>query len=128
MEPVAILTALALGQYFWFGYEVSAARIRHGIDAPATSGHPEFERSFRIHQNTLEQLVSFLPALWIFGWYVHGLIAAVIGLAFLGGRHLYRERYLRDPSGRTLGAAVGGVATLVLLVGGLIGAVVSWVS
>lgn len=68
----------------------------------------------------------FLPGLWLFGWYVHALLAAVLGLSFIAGRFVYRASYLADPSTRTLGAAIGAVATMVLLVGGLIGAVLSW--
>jgi uncharacterized MAPEG superfamily protein len=127
MEPVAIITALALIQYFWFGYFVAQARIRHGINAPATSGHPEFDRSLRIQQNTLEQLLVFLPGLWIFGWYVHALTAALLGLLFIAGRFVYRKSYLADPSSRTLGFAIGALATAVLLIGGAIGAFVSWI-
>jgi hypothetical protein len=79
VEPVAIVTVLALLQYFFFGYQVGAARIRYDVAAPATTGHPLFERNFRIHQNTLEQLIAFLPGLWLFGWYVHALVAAALG-------------------------------------------------
>lgn len=127
MEPIAILTALALIQYFWFGYRVSEARIRHDVKAPATTGHPDFDRCFRIHQNTAEQLLAFIPAAWLFGWYVHALIGALIGVAFIAGRFIYQQSYLRDPSTRTLGAVLSGVATFVLLAGGAIGALVSWI-
>ncbi len=128
MEPIAVVTALALLQYFWLGYLVSAARIRHGIKAPATSGHPEFDRAFRIHQNTLEQLIVFVPALWLFGSYVHALLGALLGLVFIAGRFLYHASYRKDPSSRLAGSMVGGVATIVLLVGGLIGALVTWIA
>jgi glutathione S-transferase len=110
-----------------FGYYVSRERIRHGVLAPATSGHPDFERAFRIHQNTLEQLVVFMPALWMFGIYVHPLTAAVIGLLFPVGREIYRRSYLADPSSRLAGAAITGGTTLVLLLGSAVGAFLSWI-
>jgi uncharacterized MAPEG superfamily protein len=127
VEPVAIVTALALFQYFAFSYWVGAARVKHGVHAPAITGHPEFERSFRIQQNTVEQLIVFLPALWIFGWYVHALTAAALGLLFIVGRFVYRASYLRDPSTRSLGFGIGALAMSALLIGGLIGAVLSWI-
>ena len=65
MEATAIVTFLALGQFILFGIQVGSLRARHGVKAPATAGHEEFERMFRVHQNTLEQLVVFLPALWL---------------------------------------------------------------
>ena len=101
-------------------------RAKHGIKAPAISGDAEFERMFRVHQNTLEQLVVFIPALWLFGYYVHALIGAGIGLVFIIARFVYRGSYLTDPSTRTAGFGIGALAMMVLLLGGLIGAVVSW--
>ncbi|HEX7718676.1 MAG TPA: MAPEG family protein [Woeseiaceae bacterium] len=126
MEPVAIVTALALFQFFAFSYWVGAARVKHGVHAPAITGHPEFERSFRVQQNTLEQLVAFLPALWIFGLYVHALIAAALGLLFIVGRFVYRTSYLKDPTTRSLGFGIGALSIIALLIGGLIGALLSW--
>jgi len=126
VEPIAIVTVVVLVQYMVFGYHVSHARIKHGVLAPATTGHPDFERTFRIHQNTLEQLVLFIPALWMFGIYVHPLTGAAIGLLFPIGREVYRRSYIADPSARMAGAVIGGGAIVVLLFGAAIGALLSW--
>ena len=126
MEAVALLTSAVLVQYLVFAYHVSLARMQHGVAAPATSGHPEFDRVYRVHQNTLEQLIIFLPALWMFALYVHPLAGAAIGLLFPIGREIYRRSYVTDPSNRTAGAALGGASTVILLVGAAIGALVSW--
>ena len=126
VEPIAIVTVVVLVQYMVLGYHVSRARIKCGVLAPAISGHPDFERTFRIHQNTLEQLVLFIPALWMFGIYVHPSTGAVIGLLFPTGREVYRRSYIADPSSRMAGAALGGGAIVVLLLGALIGALLSW--
>jgi glutathione S-transferase len=127
VEPIAIVIAAALGQYVFFSYQVSRSRIKHGVRAPATTGHPEFDRVFRVHQNTLEQLIIFIPALWLFGLYVHPLTGAAIALLFPVGRHIYYRSYVSDPSRRTAGVAIGGIATLVLLIGALVGATLSWI-
>lgn len=125
MEPIAIVTVLALLQTFLFAYQVGQARVRHGVKAPAMTGHEEFERVMRVHQNTLEQLVLFVPALWIFGLYVHVLGGAAIGLGFIVGRFLYRNAYIKDPQKRGLGFLIGSLATMALMIGGLIGAVMA---
>jgi glutathione S-transferase len=127
VEPIAIVTVVVLVQYMVFAYHVSRARIKHGVLAPATSGHPEFECTFRIHQNTLEQLVLFIPALWMFGNYVHPLTGAAIGLLFPIGREVYRRSYITDPSSRVAGATIGGATIVVLLLGAAIGALLSWI-
>ena len=66
MEYVVIITVIALAQFIFFGIRVGQMRGKHGVSAPDTIGDPEFMRMFRIHQNTMEQLVVFLPALWLF--------------------------------------------------------------
>ena len=126
MEAVAIVTVLALMQYEYFGIQVGAMRGKHGVDAPAITGNPEFERMFRVQQNTLEQLVAFLPGLWLFGYYLHSLTAAGIGVVFIIGRFIYRGGYLKDPASRGTGFGISFIATAVLLLGGLIGAVLKY--
>ena len=70
MEFVALVTNLAVLEYAVFALLVGLARGRTGVLAPETSGHPEFERYFRVQQNTLERLVIFIPSLWVFSYYV----------------------------------------------------------
>jgi len=120
MELVAIVTILALGQFVLFSIQVGSMRGKHGVKAPAMSGHPEFERMFRIQQNTMEQLVVFVPALWIFARYVNPMWAAGMGLVFIVGRFIYRSSYLNDPASRSTGFMITFLPTAVMLVWGLI--------
>ena len=122
MEYVAIVSGLALLEYAVFGAFTGWARGKFEVAAPATSGHPEFERYFRVQQNTLEQLMIFLPSLWLFAYFVHPPVAAVVGLVFLLGRVLYFRGYVKSPERRGTGFLVGYLASAVLLIGGLIGA------
>lgn len=123
MEATVIVTFLALGQYVLFGVQVGALRGKHGIKAPATSGHPEFERMHRVHQNTMEQLVLFLPALWIHAYYANPLLGAIIGMVYIVGRFIYRSAYLEDPSSRGIGFTLSVVPSAVLLVWALVAVV-----
>ena len=123
MEPVAIVSVLALLEYIAFGTAVARARGRYGVQAPAVTGHEVFERYFRVQQNTLELLVVLLPSLWLFAQYVHATWAAVLGAVYLVGRVLYFTGYVRDPARRELGFALSLGPVLILLVGALIGAV-----
>jgi glutathione S-transferase len=85
MEAVTIVTVLALMQFYWFGIEVGKMRVKHQCKAPAITGAPEFERMFRVQQNTMEQIVMFLPALWLFAELVNPLWAAGMGVVYLIG-------------------------------------------
>jgi len=126
MEPIAVVSVIVLLEYFGFGVLTAAARAKAGIAAPATVGEPNFERHFRVQQNTLEQLIIFLPALWLFGTYVHPLWGAALGLVFVVGRLMYYRGYVADPVRRGRGFVLGEAAQGILLAGGLIGAIVSW--
>ena len=123
MAPLAIVTILALAQYILFSIQVGSMRGKHGIKAPAISGHPEFERMFRVQQNTMEQLVAFIPALWIYGYIVDPKWGAAIGLVYIIGRFVYRAEYIKDPDSRGLGFTITFLPTAVMLVWALIAAV-----
>lgn len=125
MEPVYIVILLALIEYMVLGGLVGRARGMHGVRAPATTGHEAFERTFRTHQNTLENLIIFIPAVWIFGMYVSPIWGAIIGLAYIAGRALYAQGYMADAAKRGRGMMVGMLANTVLVIGGLIGLVIA---
>jgi uncharacterized MAPEG superfamily protein len=126
MELIAVVTILALLEYTVFGALVGVHRNRSGVQAPAISGEAIFERHFRVHQNTLEQLIVFIPALWIFGRFVSAPIGALLGLLFIVGRAIYQRGYVADPAKRSTGALVTFATNAILLLGGLVGALVAW--
>lgn len=95
---------------------VGMARTKHKVHAPATTGHPDFERAFRAHQNTIEQAVMFLPALWVASVYGDEAIAAVLGYAWLVGRLWYLWGYIRPGGKRGGGFMLAILANLGLLV------------
>ena len=122
---VHFVIALALIQYFAFCIVVGRARGRYGVPAPATTGHPEFERRFRVQQNTLEQLVVFIPAMLLFAAWVSASLACVLGLMFILGRWLYFRGYLADAERRGTGFMVGALAQMALLLGAVLGSLVA---
>jgi glutathione S-transferase len=79
MKYTALVTILAIVVTFFFSARVGAGRAKLGIDAPATTGNPTFDRIFRVHANTVEQIVLFIPMLWIATMVVGDVWAAAIG-------------------------------------------------
>ncbi|MGB5104425.1 MAG: MAPEG family protein [Steroidobacteraceae bacterium] len=122
MEPVALVVVIALLEYVVFGALVGRARGLYGVKAPAVSGHEMFDRYFRVHQNTMELLVAFVPAIWLFGLYVSPKWAALIGLVYVAGRILYLLGYVKDPAKREFGFGMSVLPIVVMLVGALWGA------
>lgn len=123
MEYVTIVVMLALLQYMYFGILVGRARSAAQIDAPAVVGDDNFERHFRAHQNTLEQLMVFVPATLACGIFVDGLYVALVGLVFIVGRALYFGRYVNEPTKRGPGMLMTAVANLALILLAIISAV-----
>ncbi len=120
---VALVTLAALLLYFWMGLQVGAARGRFKVEAPATTGHPEFERHFRIHQNTLEWLPLFLPSMWLAAFAFGDRLAAALGVLWIVGRILYMVGYASDPKRRSAGFLIQFLATFALIVAAAWGAV-----
>lgn len=123
MSYVHIVTALALLQFVWFGFKVGQARERYGVKAPAIAGNEVFERHFRVQQNTLELVVILVPGLYLFSSYFSPLLAAVLGVIYLIGRQVYARAYVKDPAQRSAGFGLSALPTLILIFGGIIGAV-----
>ena len=123
MAYVDIVTALAVLQFVVFGFKVGGARGKYGVKAPATTGNEVFERVFRVQQNTLEQLIVFLPGICLFSRYFNPLVAAVLGVVYLVGREIYSATYVKNPAKRSLGYGLTFLPTVILAAGGLIGAV-----
>jgi uncharacterized membrane protein YecN with MAPEG domain len=121
MEFVAFVIALALLEFAVFGMLVGWARGKYKVAAPAIGGHPVFERYFRVHQNTMEQLVAFVPAIWLFGTYVNPTWAGWLGLVFVAGRVVYLAGYVADPAKREIGFAMSSLPVVILLIGALWG-------
>ena len=121
MELVYVTIVLALLEYMVMGGLVGFARGKYKIAAPAMTGHPEFERTNRVHVNTLENLIIFIPSVWIFGAYVSARWAAVLGFLFVVARAVYAVGYLRAAEKRHIGSGLTGLVEIVLVVGSLVG-------
>ncbi len=123
MAWLQLIALLAVVQLFVFGVLVGWARARYGIAAPATTGHDIFDRYYRVHMNTIETLILFLPSLWVAGQYWSGIWVPALGSVYLVGRVLYLHGYVADPKKRGLGYALSVLPTLVLMVAALVGVV-----
>lgn len=123
---VTLLTVLLLFSTAW---AVGRARGKYQIKAPAVTGHPAFERAYRVQMNTLEQTVLFLPTLWLAahygfgGWANFGAWAGIAGLVWLVGRVWYAVAYMKDPAKRGPGFGLAMLGWFALLVMAGIGVV-----
>lgn len=124
MEYVAIVLVLVLLEYSFFALMVGKARGTYKVHAPAVTGNEFFERYYRVQQNTLEQLILFVPGIFLFAVYVHALTAAGLGVVFFIGRLMYYKSYVSEPKSRGLGFILSFIPTQTLLIGGLVGAVI----
>lgn len=118
----ALVSLLALLVYQATTLVVGRARIWHGVKPPATTGPEPFERALRVQQNTLEQLVFFLPVFWLAVLLDNPIIASVLGLIWSGGRIAYLVGYLQAAEKRGPGFGISFLSSAVLLVMAVAGA------
>jgi glutathione S-transferase len=101
----SLVTLLAVLTTMLMSIRVGGLRGKTGVNAPDCTGNEEFERAFRIHANTNEQLILFLPSLWMAATIggLNDLYAGIAGLAWVLGRYLYMRSYMADPKTRAMG-------------------------
>jgi glutathione S-transferase len=122
MSPwVSLVSICSLILFLVFTLNVSRVRGKFGVKLPDVCTAPEFERVVRVQQNTLEQLVMFLPAMWIFATFTNPNAAAIIGAIWVVGRIVYAWGYYQSADKRGIGFAINSLALLILLVGSLVG-------
>ena len=125
---VELVAALAVLQFLSFGVLTGNARRVSGLKAPAVTGHPTFERMYRVQMNTLELLVAFMPALFLAAKFWSPVLIAGLGVVYLVGRVIFWRAYVTDPSKRALGFILSILPTMILAVLALIGVVMSMFS
>lgn len=120
MSNVVLIIAAALLQYIYFTMRAGLGRPKHKVNAPKTVGHDKWERLFRVQQNTMEQLVIFIPSVLAFSHYVSQTWALVLGAAFIVGRQLYSYRYVSKPDTRAPGMVITMLSNVALVLGTVI--------
>ena len=128
MEYAVIIILLALLQYSYFAFTVGLSRNKLEVFAPKISGHDIWERTFRVQQNTLEQLIIFIPGMLAFSFYVSGVWVLIPGIGYLLGRQLYSYLYVKDPKSRTPGFLLTFFSNMILVIGTLIAIVLTLVA
>ncbi len=117
----ALVTLLAVLLYLATALLVGRARFRHGVKPPASDGPEPFQRALRVQQNTLEQLVFFLPSLWLAALFADVRWASLLGFIWVGARVAYAVGYLQAPEKRGPGFGISFLAALALWLMALVG-------
>ena len=120
-----IVTVITLFVYAWMAVQVGNSRGKHDVPAPQSNGPDEFLRVLRVHENTIEGLILFLPALWLFALSFGDMWAVIVGIFYPVGRILYARGYYAAADKRSRGFLIGLTSTFILLIGSLVGFVVS---
>ena len=121
----SLITVSALILYFVVTINVGRARFKHKVSPPQMTGNPDFERVLRVQQNTLEQMILFLPSLWLFSQFISTIWGAAIGAVWIIGRILFAWGYYQAAEKRAAGFGLSTLATLALLGGSLTGIIMS---
>jgi len=96
----ALATCMTIIHTVWVVSQVGKARRTYNIQPPAVTGNPNFDRIFRVQQNTVEMLTLFYPSLWICSLFVNGFLGFVLGVAWLVSRYYYALGYYESAEKR----------------------------
>lgn len=127
--PLSLPALMTLLIVLWLvitAFMVGRARTKYKVRAPATTGDPAFERAYRVQMNELENLVAFLPAMWIFAWFGNPRLAAIAAAVYLVGRIVYAVGYWRDARRRHYGYTISTMTLAATWVAAL-ASVVPWI-
>lgn len=116
MEPVVLIVCLALFEYIFFAMKVGFSRRKYGVIAPSMGGHPEWERLNRIHQNTLEVYIIFIPSIIGFAYYVSQFWAIILGVVVLFARAIFYIGYKKSYKKRMPGVFMTSFANYTMLI------------
>jgi uncharacterized MAPEG superfamily protein len=123
MDKIVIIICVALFEYIFFAMKVGFSRNKLGVKAPAMSGNPQWERLNRIHQNTLEVYLIFIPSIIGFAHYISINWACILGCTVLVARVIFYIGYKKSAKKRMLGVFMTSIANYTLLIGMFIGAI-----
>lgn len=121
----SLITISALILYFIVTINVGRARFKYKVSPPQMTGNPDFERVVRVQQNTLEQMILFLPSLWLFSQFISPIWAAGIGAVWIIGRILFAWGYYQAAEKRAVGFGISTLAILALLGGSFTGIIMA---
>lgn len=117
----AVVTLAALITYQGTAMAVGQARVKHKVMPPSTSGPEPFECALRVQQNTLEQLVFFLPTFWLAVLLGSPEWASLLGFIWVGGRVAYGVGNRMAPGKRGPGFGISFLSSVVLLLMAIVG-------
>jgi uncharacterized membrane protein YecN with MAPEG domain len=115
----AIVTLIVALAYFWMALTVARTHQRTGILAPAMTGDPVLERTYRAHVNTLEWMPIAMPSMWLLAIYWSPSVAALLGLVWIVGRVIYFVGYVSEAKRRFPGFFIQSTAAFIMLFGAL---------
>jgi uncharacterized membrane protein YecN with MAPEG domain len=115
----AIVTLIVALAYFWMALTVARTHQRTGILAPAMTGDPVLERTYRAHVNTLEWMPIAMPSMWLLAIYWSPGVAALLGLVWIVGRVIYFVGYVSEAKRRFPGFFIQSTAAFIMLFGAL---------
>jgi glutathione S-transferase len=121
MEYAIIIILVALLQYIFFTGRTGFTRSKYEVQAPKISGNETWERIYRVQQNTMEQLIIFIPSMLIFSNYVSNTWVMLPGVIFLVGRQIFSHFYITNPDNRAPGMVMSLFSNVALVIGSLIG-------
>ena len=120
MSFLALVTLANLALLQFVAFQCGTMRGKHQVPPGTTVGPEEFNRHYRAQANLMENLLVFLPSVWLLGYYGDARLAGVVGTVFLLARVAYHRAYISEPTTRLKAFLVGIACSAVALLGAVV--------
>ena len=120
----ALITIFSALFTFWLAYNVGMTRMKHKEPPYEVIKSKEVMIANRVHMNSVEASVVYLPLLWVATIFWPATIAGMVGTIWFLSRVCYVFGYLKDPKKRQIPFMIGFACIAITAILGLYGIVV----
>jgi len=101
---ITICTSLLI---FYLAFNVWSVRRKHKVSVLDSTKKKEVLIANRVHMNTIELSIVYIPLLWIATIYGSVMIASILWVIWFVSRVWYAFAYLKDPKWRQIPFMIG---------------------
>ncbi len=111
-----MVTVIALLHLFALDVYLSFHKFKHGVKDSEIVNDQNFQKINKIFKNATQELVLFLPLIWIFSLITSDNLTGLVGIAWLITRLNYDFSYFRHPQKVSWTMALDSLVILTLFI------------
>jgi glutathione S-transferase len=127
MKPeiiLALITIFSSLLTFFLAYNTGKTRRTQKSPAYEATKNKQVLIANRVHMNQIENMIVYLPILWMAGLFGPIILVAIVGTVWFASRVAYSIMYLKNPEKRTIPFVIGVVCMIITTLLALLGIII----